>query len=205
MVTTIARAYTIQVAHLAQRMTHLSFATAIPRAGYYGKLNTKKSSHSTRKRHCSFRQARYSGSGGLGRHVAGNPREPGSAHGGFEELAKFFQIVTEPTRMELLSCIAERPIYVKDLAARTNLEPSLLSHHLRRMRVLGLVVYTREGKNHLYSAGPATVRVTLLGPGSGQHVLSLPRSAHPGRGGGESISEVKPPGLPKGQKRRPGA
>lgn len=101
------------------------------------------------------------GSPGSGGRVEENGRVHRGSRRAVEELAEFFEIVIEPTRMELLACIAASPIYVKELAARTTLERSLLSHHLRQMRVVGLVVYTRAGRHHRYTTGTAITAVAL--------------------------------------------
>lgn len=87
--------------------------------------------------------------------VAPNPHDEGDLHRWVDASASFFQILADPTRLSLFATIALRPGHVRELARRTELEPSLVSHHLSDLAANGLVEYERVGTRHLFRLGRA--------------------------------------------------
>ncbi len=77
------------------------------------------------------------------------------------ELAEIFRLMGDASRLSiLLACLAE-PVAVGELAARLDLSPSLVSHHLRLLRAARLVRPARRGKQVFYVAADAHVQSVL--------------------------------------------
>lgn len=69
----------------------------------------------------------------------------------FENLARMFQVLSDPTRAKLLFVLAQEELCVCDLAAIVGRSQPAVSHQLRLLRDLRLVKYRREGKMAYYS------------------------------------------------------
>jgi DNA-binding transcriptional ArsR family regulator len=67
-----------------------------------------------------------------------------------QRLAGVFKSLSDPTRLRIISMVAEREFCVTDLAAALEMEQSTISHQLRDMRRLGLVSFRREGRHIFY-------------------------------------------------------
>lgn len=84
------------------------------------------------------------------------------AHGGIEHapseldpdftqtLAETMQALATPSRLRILGQLHAGPSSVNELAAAIGMEPSAVSHQLRVLRHLGLVVGRREGRSIVY-------------------------------------------------------
>jgi len=66
-------------------------------------------------------------------------------------LAETFQALADPTRVRLISALAEGELCVYDLAALIGLSQSAVSHQLRLLRDLRLVKFRKEGRVVYYS------------------------------------------------------
>ena len=72
-------------------------------------------------------------------------------------LADLLKVVSDPTRLQLLSLIAgsaEGEACVADLVEPLGLRQPTISHHLKRMVEAGLLVKTRRGSYSWYSIVP---------------------------------------------------
>jgi len=69
----------------------------------------------------------------------------------FENLARMFQVLSDPTRARLLFALAQEELCVCDLAAIVGRSQPAVSHQLRLLRDLRLVKYRREGRMAYYS------------------------------------------------------
>ena len=68
-----------------------------------------------------------------------------------QQLADLFTMLGDVTRLRIiLECLAE-PISVGEIADRLGLSYSLVSHHLRLLRVARLLRSERKGKQMFYS------------------------------------------------------
>ena len=67
-----------------------------------------------------------------------------------QQMAEFFGILADPTRLRLLSVLAHKELCVCDLATILKMSESALSHQLRVLRTMRLVSYRREGRNVYY-------------------------------------------------------
>lgn len=65
--------------------------------------------------------------------------------------ADTFQILANPTRLQIVGALAHCELCVGDLAATVGASPSAVSHHLRQLRQMRLVRYRRDGKLTFYS------------------------------------------------------
>ena len=86
-----------------------------------------------------------------------------------EQIAELFKAFADPTRVHILSRLAERELCVGEIAEAVGLSQSAVSHQLRVLKQLHLIKYRREGKNLWYSLADDHVR-TILQMGS-EHVL----------------------------------
>ncbi|MEV0070353.1 metalloregulator ArsR/SmtB family transcription factor [Amycolatopsis sp. NPDC050768] len=66
-------------------------------------------------------------------------------------VATTLQALATPSRLLILSALSEQPLAVGDLVAAVGMEQSAVSHQLRLLRNLGLVVGTRHGRSIVYS------------------------------------------------------
>jgi ArsR family transcriptional regulator, lead/cadmium/zinc/bismuth-responsive transcriptional repressor len=74
-----------------------------------------------------------------------------------QQMAEFFGALADPTRLKLLSALANRELCVCDLAAAVTMSESAISHQLRILRTLRIVKYRREGRNVHYSLADSHV------------------------------------------------
>ena len=96
-----------------------------------------------------------------------------------EDLAEIFRLMGDPNRLRILLLVMERPHAVGEIAGRTGLSPSLVSHNLGRLRAGRLVRAERQGKQVFYHAADA-------------HVDSVLRDML------EHVAEVEPKRAPEG-------
>ena len=79
-----------------------------------------------------------------------------------EEIASIFHLLGEPNRLSILAACMTGPRSVNDLAALTDMSPSLTSHHLRLLKAARLVRAKRQGKFVHYSVHDHHVTSILL-------------------------------------------
>ena len=77
------------------------------------------------------------------------------------ELAEMFRLMGDPSRLRIILACLHAPTCVSDLAARTRLSQSLVSHHLRLLRASRLLRADRQGKQVFYSPADEHVRCTI--------------------------------------------
>ena len=66
-------------------------------------------------------------------------------------LSEIFKVLGDETRTKILYLLAQRPLCVCDLASILEMTLPAVSHHLRLLKALRLVKYTREGKMVYYA------------------------------------------------------
>ena len=69
---------------------------------------------------------------------------------GLQAVADTMQALATPSRLRILAHLHGGPCPVAELAAAVGMEASAVSHQLRLLRHLGLVVGTREGRQVVY-------------------------------------------------------
>lgn len=66
-------------------------------------------------------------------------------------LAETFKALSDPSRVRIVSVLAEAELCVCDLAAALGMSQSAVSHQLRTLRDLHLVRWRREGRQIFYA------------------------------------------------------
>jgi len=74
------------------------------------------------------------------------------------ELADFFKIFGDSTRLQILFAIDGAPMCVCDICAALGMTKSAVSHQLKILRQADLVTYRKSGKNVIYSLADDHVR-----------------------------------------------
>lgn len=67
------------------------------------------------------------------------------------DLADFFKMFGDSTRIKILWALERNEMCVCDLAVLLNMTKSAISHQLKTLRQVKLVKYRRDGKNAFYS------------------------------------------------------
>jgi hypothetical protein len=68
-----------------------------------------------------------------------------------EHLVAFFQALADVTRLKVVGLLAQRERSVEELVAALDVRQPTVSHHLSKLRALGLVKFRKEGQTHFYS------------------------------------------------------
>lgn len=66
-------------------------------------------------------------------------------------LLSFFKVLADESRLRILGTLANRECSVEELAEILGLKGPTVSHHLAKLRELGLVEMRPEGNSHLYA------------------------------------------------------
>jgi ArsR family transcriptional regulator, lead/cadmium/zinc/bismuth-responsive transcriptional repressor len=66
-------------------------------------------------------------------------------------MAETFQALSDPTRVRIISALAQQELCVCDLAAVLGMSQSAISHQLRLLRVMSLVRHRKEGRMVYYA------------------------------------------------------
>ena len=68
-----------------------------------------------------------------------------------EAALRFFKVLADESRLKILGILASRECSVEELAALLSLRAPTVSHHLGRLKDLGLVTMRADGNTHLYT------------------------------------------------------
>jgi DNA-binding transcriptional ArsR family regulator len=77
------------------------------------------------------------------------------------ELAATFDVLSSPTRIQIIHALSRGELCVCDLAHVLGMSVSAVSHQLRLLRALGLVKYRYEGRMVFYSIGELVIKRIL--------------------------------------------
>lgn len=69
----------------------------------------------------------------------------------FTHLADLFSALSDPTRLRIISVLLEGEMNVGDIAARLEMTESAVSHQLRGLRVMRLVISRKNGRQVFYA------------------------------------------------------
>jgi DNA-binding transcriptional ArsR family regulator len=89
------------------------------------------------------------------------------------ELVTFFKVLADSTRLKIVGILASGERSVEELAELLQLRPPTVSHHLARLRRLGLVRMRAAGNSHLYKLDEDVLRTWSQELLSQQRVNSL--------------------------------
>lgn len=80
------------------------------------------------------------------------------------KIAAFFALLSDPTRVKLLSALAISPLCVSDLSDIVDVNQTTVSHQLRLLRQMDVVATERCGKIIKYKlANPKINEILLVG------------------------------------------
>src|ERR1700737_3322747 len=88
-----------------------------------------------------------------------------------ETVLRFFKALADESRLRIVGILAGSERSVEDLAAQLDLRGPTVSHHLARLRELGLVTMRAEGNVHVYRLDADALRALS------RDVFSLERMA----------------------------
>ncbi|SFU99023.1 metalloregulator ArsR/SmtB family transcription factor [Alicyclobacillus macrosporangiidus] len=71
-------------------------------------------------------------------------------HEDSQALIQFLKVLADESRLRILGILADHEASVDELSAYLGLKPPTVSHHLSRLRELGLVTMRAEGNVHFY-------------------------------------------------------
>ncbi len=81
-----------------------------------------------------------------------------------QDLAEFFKVFGDATRLKILYVLLSAEMCVYDIAAVLGMSQSAISHQLRVLKQMDLVKHRREGKTIFYSLADGHI-VTILSQG----------------------------------------
>jgi len=91
----------------------------------------------------------------------------------FETLLQFFKVLADENRLKLLGILATREYSVEELGALLQLKAPTISHHLARLKELGLVKMRSEGNTHFYLLDAENLRQKSKGLLSSEKMIEL--------------------------------
>jgi len=68
-----------------------------------------------------------------------------------EQTAQVFRAMGDATRLKILMALLDKELNVTELCRKLRISQPLVSHHLGLLRLNGLVVSRRSGKERIYS------------------------------------------------------
>jgi len=77
-------------------------------------------------------------------------------------VARFFQILSDPTRVRLVKALADGKWCVSDLAQALAMDQPAISHQLKYLRKMGLVDWEKNGRHVYYTLNNILLQDTLL-------------------------------------------
>lgn len=77
-------------------------------------------------------------------------------------LTNFFSLLSDPTRIKILSALSISKMCVSDLSSVLSLNQTTLSHQLKALKVGGIVDCSRQGKLMVYGISDDAVERVLL-------------------------------------------
>ena len=89
-----------------------------------------------------------------------------------QNLAEFFRVFGDSTRIRILYALSQSELCVCDIASLLGMGQSAISHQLRILKQMCLIKSRRDGKNILYSLADDHVQ-TILETGL-EHILHVP-------------------------------
>lgn len=79
-----------------------------------------------------------------------------------EGLAGFFSILSDKTRLRIISALAISPMCVGDISLSLGINQTTVSHQLRTLKSLGAVNYRRQGKIIFYELANQQINEVML-------------------------------------------
>jgi DNA-binding transcriptional ArsR family regulator len=67
------------------------------------------------------------------------------------DIARFFQVLADPTRVRIVKALADAEWCVTDLTLALGMDQPAVSHQLKYLREQGLVTWTKHGRHVYYT------------------------------------------------------
>jgi DNA-binding transcriptional ArsR family regulator len=77
-------------------------------------------------------------------------------------VARFFQVLADPTRVRMLKALADNEWCVSDLTQALGMDQPAVSHQLKYLRELGLVTWNKTGRHVYYTLADTPLRDILM-------------------------------------------
>lgn len=77
-------------------------------------------------------------------------------------IARFFQVLADPTRVRMVKALAEQEWCVSDLTHALGMDQPAVSHQLKYLREMGLVRRTKAGRHVFYTLSDSHLRDILI-------------------------------------------
>lgn len=77
-------------------------------------------------------------------------------------VARFFQVLADPTRVRMLRALADAELCVTDLTQALGMDQPAVSHQLKYLRDQGLVSWNKMGRHVYYTLSDSHLRDMLL-------------------------------------------
>lgn len=77
-------------------------------------------------------------------------------------IARFFQALSDPTRVRMVKALADGEWCVSDLVKALGMDQPAISHQLKYLREQGLVRWTKHGRHVYYTLSDSHLREILL-------------------------------------------
>jgi len=74
-----------------------------------------------------------------------------------ETYIQFFSSLAEPTKLEIIKILREKPQNVSQICNTLNLEQSRVSHNLKKLKNLGFINVKQIGKQRIYEIDKKTI------------------------------------------------
>lgn len=78
-----------------------------------------------------------------------------------QDLAEFFRVFGDSTRIRILYALSQSELCVCDIASLLGMGQSAISHQLRILKQMRLVKFRRDGKSVLYSLADSHIKTIL--------------------------------------------
>jgi DNA-binding transcriptional ArsR family regulator len=86
------------------------------------------------------------------------------------QCSKFLKALADPERLRIVQCLQAGPLPVGEISERLNSPLANVSHHLKQLRVAGLVTGHKRGRHVIYSLAARVLRPETAG---GRDVIEL--------------------------------
>ncbi len=77
-------------------------------------------------------------------------------------VARFFQVLADPTRVRLVKALADNQWCVSELTQALGMDQPAVSHQLKYLREMGIVTWTKSGRNVYYTLADKHLRDILM-------------------------------------------
>jgi len=70
---------------------------------------------------------------------------------------QFLKTLSNPGRVEVMLCLLKKPMNVTEICEKCGFEQTVVSHHLKRLKLCNFVQMEPHGKERVYSVNEETV------------------------------------------------